>query len=206
MKKLMIISLALCLVLIFSFPVQSKESKYKSLFNLATQTRYYRYVDYKSQYKSNHLLFFTIIDDRPQQERVFNKQIQWFHDEIWTEPPVKMIGKILLKEIRSSNIFKAVEMDERNPSLVLELKLNSLVGHYGEGRVARGTVKIHAILKSAKNSHVVLERDYEETSSTLVGRFINAYRPMFAHIGIALHNVVESLLMDLENTLAREGK
>lgn len=204
MKKLLIMSLVFCLFLMFSFSVQAKEPKYKSLFNLASQPRYYKYVDYKSQHISNHLLSLTIIDKRPQQEKVFDEDIQWFYDDIWTEPPVQMIGKIFLKELRFSNIFKAAEMDERNFSLVLELDLNSLVGHYGEGRIARGTVKIHAILMSAEDNRIILGRDYDETSSSLVGRFTNAYRPMVIHIGTALNNVVRNMLMDIENALIRE--
>ncbi len=193
MKRLLIITVVICSVLIEGLHAQSREPEHKALFNLVSQPKYYQFVDYKSQYISNHILYLAITDTRPQQERVFNEEVQWFYDDIWIEPPAKMIGKIFLKELRVSNIFKAVEMEERAPSLVLGLELRFLIGHYGKGRVAKGTVAIHATLKSAKDNRVILERDYEETSSSLVGRFTNAYRPMIIHIGSALHNVVRDV-------------
>ena len=102
-------------------------------------------------------------------------------------------------------MFRAVNVDERDPSLILKIELISLIGNYGKGRMAMGVLKTHAVLKSAKDNSILMDKDYEEISQSVVGRFGNAYRPMIKHIGIVFHNVVENTLMDLENTLRREN-
>jgi hypothetical protein len=43
MKKLLIVLLSSSLVLISTISAQSKEPKYKGLFNLATDARYYKF-------------------------------------------------------------------------------------------------------------------------------------------------------------------
>jgi len=205
MKKSLVMLFALFLVLIFANIVQSKQPKYKALFNLTSDPRYYRYVDYKSPKKFEHLLLLTIVDKRPEQEKVYNEDVQYFYDDIWTEPPTKMLGKIFLKELRSSNMFRSVDTDEKSPSLVLEIEVNSLIGNYdGKSRVARGAVKIHSILKSASDNRIIMDKTYEQTSSSLVGRFTNAYRPMIIHIGNALNITVGDMIRDLENALIKE--
>jgi hypothetical protein len=104
-------------------------------------------------------------------------------------------------------MFKSVDMDEKTPSLTLEIEVTSLVGHYDDkSRVARGVVKIHSILRSTSDNRIILDKNYEETSSSLVGRFTNAYRHMLIHIGKALNEVVKGMMGDLENTLSRETK
>jgi hypothetical protein len=207
MKKLLVMFFALSLVLIFTNMVSAKQPKYKALFNLASDLRYYRYVEYKSPKNFEHVLLLTIVDKRPEQEKVYNENLQYFYDDIWTEPPAKMLGKIFLKELRTSNMFKFVDLDEKTPSLVLEIELSSLIGHYNDKtRVARGVVKIHTVLKSTSDNRVIMDKTYEETSSSLAGRFTNAYRPMVIHIGKALNTVVGEWVGDLENTLNKESK
>ena len=102
-------------------------------------------------------------------------------------------------------MFKSVDMDEKTPSLTLEIEVTSLVGHYDDkSRVARGVVKVHSILRSTSDNRIILDKNYEEASSSLVGRFTNAYRHMIIHIGKALNEVVKGMMGDLENTLSRE--
>ena len=149
MEKPLIMFLVICLILIFGHPVESK--RYKGIFNLASDPRYYKYVEYKSSHTFEDILKLTVIDKRPEQERVYNKRIQYFYDDIWTEPPARMLEKIFLKELRLSKMFKSVDIDEKAPSLILEIELNSLIGHYGRGRMAKGIVKIHSILKSTSD-------------------------------------------------------
>jgi len=205
MKKLLIVLLSSSLVLISTISAQSKEPKYKGLFNLATDARYYKFVDYKSRNQFDKALLLKIVDKRPEQEKIFDEKTQYFNDDIWAEPPTKMLGKIFLKELRSSNMFKAVDFDETKPSLVLEIELTSLIGNYGDGgRVARGVVKIHPILKTTLDNRIIMEKNYEETKSCLVGRFSNAYRYMYQNIGIALNAVIKEMMGDLENTLVKE--
>jgi len=203
MKKLLILSLALFLVLVFSLPALSK---YEGIFNLASDPKYYKYVDYKSSHISEHILLLTVIDKRPEEEKVYKRGVQYFYDEIWAEPPAKMLEEIFLSELRFTNMFRAVDVDERNPSLILEVELISLIGNYGKGRMAMGVLKTHAVLKSAKDNSILMDKVYEETSKSVVGRFGNAYRPMIKHIGIVFQNVVKNTIMDLENTLRREKK
>jgi hypothetical protein len=160
----------------------------------------------KSPKKYENVLLLTIVDKRPEQEKVYNEDVQYFYDDIWTESPAKMLGKIILKELRISNMFRSVDFDEKGPSLILEIELNSLMGHYDDKtRVARGVVKIHPTLRSASDSRVIMDKTYEEISSSLAGRFTNAYRPMVIHIGKALNVVVGDMIRDLENTLAKES-
>lgn len=203
MKKTLISSLALFAVLVFSFPAHSR--KYEKIFNLASEPKYYQYVEYKSSYTSEHILLLTVIDKRPEEEKVYKKGVQYFYDEIWVNPPAEMLEEIFLKELRFTNMFRAVDVDERDPSLILKIELISLIGNYGKGRMAMGVLKTHAVLKSAKDNSILMDKDYEEISQSVVGRFGNAYRPMIKHIGIVFHNVVENTLMDLENTLRREN-
>lgn len=95
---------------------------------------------------------------------------------------------------------------EKVPSLIIQIELTSLVGHYDrQSRVARGVVTVHFILTSASDNRVIVDRSYEETSSSLVGKFDNAYRYMFLHIGKTLNAVVREMIMDLENALLREA-
>jgi ABC-type uncharacterized transport system auxiliary subunit len=206
MKKLVVMLLVLCLVLVFTHLAQSGEPRYKALFNLATDARHYQDVEYKSSLKTDYLVLFTVVDKRPEQEKVFNEDVQWFNDDIWTQPPARMLEEIFLRELRWSNMFKSVDTREPNPSLTLEIELSSLLGHYGEGRVAKGTVKIHAMLKSASDGRVIINKKYGQTSTSRVPPLVNAYGPMLRNIGISLENVVKGLLMDLENTLSREKK
>jgi ABC-type uncharacterized transport system auxiliary subunit len=205
MKKLLLVFFSFSMFLIFPISGQTKEAKYKGLFNLATDSKYYKYVNYKANNQSDKSLLLKIIDKRPEQEKVFDENVQYFYDDIWADPPIKMLGKIFLKELRASNIFKSVDFDENTPSLVLEIELTSLIGHYDdEGRVARGVVKIHHILRSTLDKRVIKEKIYEETKSCLVGRFQNAYRYIYRNIGDALNAVVKEMMGDLENTLAKE--
>jgi hypothetical protein len=207
MKYVSILLATTVLVLIICFPVQAKQPDYKGLFNLASDPRYYKYVNYKSSRTFENLLLFSIADKRPDQEKVYNEDVQYFYDEIWAEPPVKMLGKLFLKELRESHMFKSVDMDEKTPSLILEIEVTSLVGHYDDkSRVARGVVKIHSILRSTSDNRIILDKNYEEASSSLVGRFTNAYRHMLIHIGKALNEVVKGMMGDLENTLSRESR
>jgi hypothetical protein len=104
-----------------------------------------------------------------------------------------MLGKVFLKELRGSNLFRSVDLEEKTPSLILEIQVASLLGGYDrKTRVARGTVTIHSILKSRTEERVIFDRNYEETSSSLVWLFANAYHPMVAHVGKALNTVISS--------------
>jgi len=206
MKKSFLIIVTIFFALSFSMLVESKQPKYKALFNLASDTRYYRNVDYKPSYKSDKVVLINILDKRPDQEKTYNEDVQYLYDEIWTEPPAKMVGKIFLKELRSSNMFKSVDFDESKPSLILEIELSSLVGSYDKGgRVARGTVKIHSILKTASENRIIMDKKYEETKSSLVGKFSNAYRYMYRGVGEALNIIVREMSGDLENILKKES-
>jgi hypothetical protein len=206
MRKLFFIFFVLSLILLFNTSVQSKQPKQKALFNLSSDPRYYMYVNYKSSYKSDSTVLMKIVDKRPEQEKSYNEDVQYFYDDIWAEPPDKMLGKIFLKELRSSNMFGSVDFDEGKPSLIFEIELISLIGHYdGGGRVARGTVKIRTVLKSASENRIIMEKYYEETKSSLVGRFTNAYRYMYRNIGEALNLVVKEMVMDMENNLKKES-
>jgi hypothetical protein len=204
MRKFYLIIATISFALFLSIPVESKEPKYKALFNLGSDTRYYQYVDYKSSYKSEKMVLINIIDKRPEQEKTYDEDVQYLNDEIWTEPPVKMVGKIFLKEMRSSNMFKSVDFDESKPSLILEIELSSLVGSYDKGvRVAKGTVKIHSTLKTASENRIIMDKKYEETKSSLVGKFSNAYRYMYRGVGEALNTIVREMSGDLENILKK---
>lgn len=206
MKKLFLITATVVLALFFSVPAEPKQPKYKALFNLGSDAKYYKYVDYKSSYSVDRMVLINILDKRPDPEKTYNEDVQYLYDEIWTEPPVKMLGKIFLKELRSSNMFKSVDFDETKPSLILEIELSSLVGHYDKkGRVARGTVKIHSVLKTASENRIIMDKKYEETKSSLVGNFSNAYRYMYRGVGDALGLVVKEMMGDLENTLRKES-
>ena len=207
MKKLFLIVVALfSLSLFLGVEAESKQPQYKALFNLSSDPKYYRYVDYKSSYKSEKTVLVNVVDKRPDQEKTYNEDVQYFYDDIWTEPPAKMVGKIFLKELRSSNLFRSVDFDEPKPSLILEIELSSLVGNYDKrGRVGRGTVKIHSTLKTGSESRVIMDKKYEETKSVLIGRFSNAYRYMYRDIGEALGIVVSEMMGDLENTLRKES-
>ncbi len=71
--------------------------------------------------------------------------------------------------------------------------------------MARGTVKIRTVLKSASENRIIMEKYYEETKSSLVGRFTNAYRYMYRNIGEALNLVVKEMVMNIENNLKKES-
>jgi len=204
-QKLLIASLVFSLVLVLSSSPLSKEPKYKALFNLASDARYYKYVEYKSPHRFDDTLLLSLIDKRPEQEKVYNEGVQCFYDEIWAMPPTQMLEKIFSREIKITNMFKSVDVNERAPSLVLEIELMSLIGHYGEGRVAKGAVKFHSVLRSASGNRMIMDRNYEEVSSSLVPRFGNAYRYIYFNIGKALHSVVIEMVMDLENALLRKS-
>jgi hypothetical protein len=207
MKKSLVIFVALGLVIIFNIPAQSKQPKYKALFNLTSDPRYYKYVEYKSPHHSDNDLLLKIVDKRPEQEKSYNEDVQYFYDDIWTEPPGKMLGKIILKELRFSNIFREVNFEEAKASMILEIELISLVGHYDDkSRVAKGIVKMRPVLKWALDNRIILDRNYEETSSSIAGRFTNAYRPMVIHIGRSLNTVLGDMMKDLENKLLKESR
>ena len=206
MKKLLTISLVFCLILVLSSSALSKKPKYKGLFNLASDARYYKYVDYKSSNRFDHIMLLSLVDKRPEQEKVYNKKTQWLYDDIWTQPLAPMLRKIFLRELRISNMFKSVDVNEKAPSLILHIELTSFIGYYDKkSRMGRGDVKIHSILRSATGNRVIVDKHYEETSSALVPRFGNAYRYMYLQVGNALNGVVKELTMDLENTLLRES-
>jgi len=206
MRKI-IVGVAIFSILMLSTQVYSGEPKYKGLFNLASDVKYYQYVGYKTSRATENILLINILDKRPNEEKVYNEDIQYFYDEIWTEPPLRMLGRLFLREIRGSNIFKSADLEEKAPSHILEIELNSFVGHYdSKTRVARGVVKIRSAFKSGSDGQMISDKKYEETSSSLVGRFTNAYRPMVIHIGKALNVVIRDMLGDLENALIREGK
>jgi hypothetical protein len=207
MKKSLVIFVALFLVLIFNIPARSKQPEYKALFNLTSDPRYYKYVEYESPHNSDNDLLLKIVDKRPEQEKSYNEDVQYFYDDIWTEPPEKMLAKIIFKELRFSNIFREVDFEETKPSMILEIELISLVGHYDDkSRVAKGIVRIHPVLKSALDNRIILDRNYEETSSSIAGRFTNAYRPMVIHIGRSLNIVIRDMMKDLEKKLVKESR
>lgn len=203
MKKLLLPLLIFFAISIFS---NAAQSRYEGIFDLASDPRYYKYIEYRSSHTSEHLLLLTVIDKRPDVEKVYKRGVQYFYDEIWAKPPAKMLQEIFLKELRFTNMFRSVDTDEKNPSLILEVELISLIGNYEEGRIAKGTLKTHVVLKSTKDNITIMDKNYEETSKSVVGRFGNAYRPMIKHIEIVLQNVVKNTIMDLENTLRREKK
>lgn len=205
MKKALTISLVFCLIFAVIPEALCSEPKYKALFNLASDARYYKYVEYKTPHRFEDTLLLSVIDKRPDEEKIFNKKIQWFSDDIWALPLAKMLEKIFSKELKFTNMFNSVDVNEKAPSLILEIKLISLVGHYGKGRVARGALKVHSVLRSASANRIIMDRSYEEASSSLVPRFGNVYRYMYLHIGKNLHAVIKEMLMDLENTLLRES-
>ena len=204
MKKLLTTSLVLSLVLALSSSALSKQPKYKAIFNLTSDPGYYKYVEYLPSQTSENPLQLVVLDKRPAEEKVYNEDIQWFYDDIWTEPPSSMLKKIFLKELRNSRMFKSVDLVEQESSLVLEIELNSLIGHYGAGRMARGVVKIHALLKSPPGNRIIMDRKYEGTSSYRVHRFASVWKHICYHIGKALQMVVQDMMMDLENALVRE--
>jgi len=76
-----------------SIPAQSKEPKYRGLFNLSSDPKHYQYVGYKSSRQFYYALLLKIVDKRPSQEKVFNENVQYFSDDVWSEPPIKMLGK-----------------------------------------------------------------------------------------------------------------
>jgi len=203
MKKLLAMSLLFFLVMALGPSACFKKPKYKAIFNLASDPGYYKYVEYLPSHRSENPLQLVVLDKRPNEEKVFNEDIQWFYDDIWTEPPSSMLKKIFLKELRRSNMFKSVDLVGGESSLVLEIELTSLIGHYGKGRVAKGIVKTHAALKST--TKIIMDKNYEGTSSYRVHRHGRGWKHMCYHIGKALHAVVQDMMMDLENALVRES-
>ena len=79
MRKLFYIFLVLSLILLFNTSVQSKQPKQKALFNLSSDPRYYIYVNYKSSYKSDSTVLMKIVDKRPEQEKSYNEDVQYFY-------------------------------------------------------------------------------------------------------------------------------
>ena len=122
MKRLSPIFFVACLVLTFT-PALAGKPKYKALFNLSTDSKYYEYVDYKSPHRFEDTLLLSLIDKRPDEEKTFNKKIQWFSDEVWAMPPAEMLEKIFSRELKSTNMFKSVEVRGRAPSLILKIEL-----------------------------------------------------------------------------------
>lgn len=205
MKKLLAMSMVFCLAVTLTPSALSKQPEYKAIFNLASDPGYYTYVEYLPSHRSENPLQLVVLDDRPDEEKVFNKDIQWFYDEIWTEPISSMLKKIFLKELRKSQMFKSVDLVEQESCLVLEIELTSLMGHYGKGRVAKGVVKVHSLLKSSSDNRIIMDRNYEGTSSYRVHRHASGWKHMCYHIGKALHTVVQDMMVDLENAIARES-
>lgn len=206
MKKSLAISLAFCSVLILSLPALSKQPPYKALFDLGSDSRYYQYVEYLSSHRFEHALRLVFVDKRPEQEKIFNEDVQWFSDDMWTKPPSKMLQKIFFKELRLSKMFTSVDVVEKAPSFTLKIELNSLVGHYArKTRTARGVVEIHSILRSASHNRIIMDNNYEKTSSYRVHRFANAYKHMLYHIGKALHILVVEMMTDLEVAVLQES-
>ena len=80
MRKFYLIIATISFALFLSIPVESKEPKYKALFNLGSDTRYYQYVDYKSSYKSEKMVLINIIDKRPEQEKTYDEDVQYLKD------------------------------------------------------------------------------------------------------------------------------
>jgi hypothetical protein len=159
MKKLFPISLAFCSGLILSVPALSKQPELKALFDLASDSRYYKYVEYLPSHRFEHALQLVLLDKRSEEEKIFNEDTQWFYDEIWTESPTGMLRKLFFKELRMSNMFKSVDVVENAPSFILEIELISLVGHYDrKTRAARGVVKIRAIVKSSSDNRVIMDK------------------------------------------------
>jgi len=206
MKKLLTTSLVFCLVFAVIPEALCGKPKYKALFNLASDARYYKYVEYKSPHRFEDTLLLSLIDKRTDEEKIFNKKIQWFSDDVWALPLAKMLEKIFSKELKFTNMFNSVDVNEKAPSLILEIKLISLIGHYGDGRVARGALKVHSVLRSASANRIIMDRSYEEASSSTVRPFGNVYSYMYFHIGKSLHAVVKEILMDLESALVREKR
>ena len=207
MKKLLILSLALFTILVFCLPAcQSKRPE--RIFNLASDPQYYQDLKYKSSVASDHILLLTVIDKRPEEEKVYKRGGQCFYDEIWVNPPAQMLEEIFLKELRFTNMFRAADVDESDPSLILEIELISLIGnYYGRSRrIARGVLKTHAVLKSAKDNTILMDKHYEEISQAGVDLYANAYRLMTRHLGVVSRKVVKNTIMDMENTLRREKK
>jgi len=205
MKKLVATSLVFCSVLALSPSAMSKQPKYKAIFNLASDPGYYKYVEYLPSHRSENPLQLVVLDKRPAEEKVYNEDIQWFYDDIWTEPPSSMLKKIFLRELRKSRMFKSVDLVRQESSLVLEIELTSFIGHYyGEGRVAKGEVKIHSILKYPPGNRIIMDKKYEGTSSYQVHRFAKGWKHICYHIGKALHTVVQDMMVDLENAILRE--
>jgi len=203
MKKLLPTFLVLSLILALS-PALAEQPKYKAVFNLASDPGYYKYVEYLPSHRSEKPLQLVVLDKRMAKEKIFNEDIQWFYDDIWTEPPSSMLKKIFLKELRISNMFRSVDLVRQESSLILEIELTSLIGHYGEGRVAKGVVKIHSLLKSPSGDRIIMDKNYEGTSSYRVHRHASGWKHMCYHIGKALHTVVQDMMMDLENALIRD--
>jgi len=202
MKRLAAISLVWCLALLLSC---APSAKYKGLFNLASDSKYYKYVEYSPRHRAENPLQLVVLDKRPPEEKVFNKDIQWFYDDIWREPPASMLKTIFLKELRTSHMFKSVDLVGQESSFVLEIELTSLIGHYGNGRVAKGIVKVHNILKSPSKKQIIMDKNYEGNSSYPVHSHASGWKHTYYHIGKALNTVVEEMLMDLENALIRES-
>ena len=183
----------------------ASQPRLRSYFNLNSDPKFYKFAEYASPHQFEHALFISIVDKRPDNEKVFDKEIQWFYDEIWTEPPSKMMEKLFLKELRTTRMFRSVDLIAKGQSLSLEIELNSLVGHYdGKTRMATGRLKIHSTLKTASDKRIILDKDYENKSNYKVHLHGKGYNHIYYHIGKATNAVVEQMMMDLEQTLFNE--
>ena len=206
MKNVVVLFLIFSFFLILSPLSLSKQPEYKAYFNLASDQSYYKYVAYKPSQMFGHRVLLSIVDKRPEQEKVFNDDVQFFYDDIWTEPLTTMLGKIFLKELRLSNMFSSVDMYEKRPSLILEIELTSFVGHYDpKTQVSKGVVKIHPVFKSASDNRIIINKIYEAISRSEIRRG-NIYTYIITHIGNALHTVMEDMIMDLERAVHSESR
>jgi hypothetical protein len=179
----------------------------RSYFNLNSDLKFYKFADYTSPHQFDYSLFVSIVDKRPDNEKIFDKKVQWFYDEIWTEPPPKMMEKLFLKELRTTRMFKSVDLITKGEPLSLEIILHSLVGQYdGGARMATGRLKIRSILKTAVDNRIILDKDYENKSSYKVHLHGRGWNHIYYHIGKATNAVVEQMMLDLEQTLFNETR
>lgn len=205
MKKRATIFLAFCSVLTLSPPVASKVPQHKGIFNLATNSRYYKYVEYLPSKRFEQTLRLAIIDKRPTEEKVFNEEVQWIYDDIWTEPLPSMFRRLFFKQLKMSNMFKSVTLLEGESPFTLELELNSFVGHYDRtSRMAKGVVNIRSVLRATTDNRIIMDTNYEEMSSYKVHAHASGWKHMVYHMGKALHTLVDKMMMDLERALHQE--
>ena len=170
-------------------------------FNL--HPNYYRDVNYVSQYRFNKSLVVKVVDKRPEEEKNYDENKQWFYNEIWAAPPHMMLQRIFSEELQSTGMFETV-FNAESPMLIYEIDLLSLLGNYGAGRMATGSISVHSTLKSVSEDQIIIDKSYKNVSSNTVPKFRNAYRYIYKHIGNALHNLTQEIIMDLETALIQE--